>query len=70
MSHPCPFCNCPDNIRGECFGGGCKRNPAPKEREDYYDEDFDSSGGDAAETGGRAGCATGDAKPCIGMGYV
>lgn len=27
MSMICPHHNCLDNIRGECFGGGCWRMP-------------------------------------------
>ena len=38
MSHPCPFCNCLDNIRGECFAGGCFRNPAPEREDETSDE--------------------------------
>lgn len=27
MSMICPYHNCLDNVRGECFGGGCSRMP-------------------------------------------
>ena len=29
MSHPCPNQSCQDNVRGECFAGGCRMNPEP-----------------------------------------
>ena len=28
MSHRCDRGECPECVRGECFGGGCWRNPA------------------------------------------
>lgn len=27
MIYPCPYQSCLDNVRGECFGGGCWRMP-------------------------------------------
>lgn len=31
MSHPCPNQSCQDNVRGECFAGGCSTNPMPED---------------------------------------
>ena len=27
--HPCRFWQCVENYGGQCFGGGCRLNPAP-----------------------------------------
>lgn len=32
MNHPCNRFSCPEWNQGQCFGGGCKQNPAPSER--------------------------------------
>lgn len=37
MSHPCYCYSCSEWNQGECFGGGCKMNPAP-ERDETSDE--------------------------------
>ena len=29
MSHPCNHYSCCENYHGECYGEGCKLNPAP-----------------------------------------
>ena len=34
MWHPCLCSTCLDNVRGQCFAGGCGRNPSRKEIED------------------------------------
>lgn len=38
MSHPCHNFRCPEWNQGECFGDGCRRNPAPQERDGYETE--------------------------------
>ena len=40
MSHPCDRFSCPEYNQGQCFGGGCRANPAPSEpdAEDGEDE--------------------------------
>ena len=35
MYHPCLCSSCLDNVRGECFAGGCSRNPSREAVEDY-----------------------------------
>lgn len=49
MSMICPHHNCLDNVRGECFAGGCSRMPkierecnAPEEDEEREEEQNDS----------------------------
>ena len=37
-NHPCDRHSCPENVGGQCFGGGCKRNPI-KETEKESEED-------------------------------
>ena len=57
MTHPCQFYSCWDNVHGECFGGGCKRNPIKDnpaeggegEREDEVSEEYETENGSAAE---------------------
>ena len=52
MGHPCLYSNCLDNVRGECFAGGCDRNPSREERDDYFsdlgddDDGVDDDGGE------------------------
>lgn len=29
MNHPCNRFSCPEWNQGQCFGGGCRQNPAP-----------------------------------------
>lgn len=38
MSHPCNCYSCSEWNQGECFGGGCKRNPAPEREDETSDE--------------------------------
>lgn len=51
MSMVCPHHNCLDNVRGECFGGGCSRMPEigrecneDEEEEEREEEQDDSKG--------------------------
>ena len=30
MSHPCNHYSCCENYHGECYGEGCRLNPAPE----------------------------------------
>ena len=63
MGHPCFCSTCLDNVRGECFAGGCDRNPSREERDDYFcdlgddddDEDDDGDESDAASDGEAKG---------------
>ena len=32
--HPCRFWQCVENYGGQCFGGGCRLNPAPDDTPD------------------------------------
>ena len=32
--HPCRFWQCVENYGGQCFGGGCRLNPAPDDAPD------------------------------------
>ena len=64
MWHPCLCSTCLDNVRGQCFAGGCDRNPSREEREDYFcdlgddDDGEDGDGGD--EPDATANGAEGD----------
>lgn len=37
MNHPCGNCCCPENVGGQCFGGGCRQNPAPEREHETED---------------------------------
>ena len=39
MSHPCNQFSCPEWNQGECFGGGCSRNPMPERKQDIDNDD-------------------------------
>lgn len=39
MSHYCDRFSCPEWNHGQCFGGGCKWNPAPVENDPPETED-------------------------------
>ena len=44
MSHYCDRYSCPECVHGQCFGGGCRTNPMPKdedERPEYESEEED-----------------------------
>ena len=43
MGHPCFYSGCLDNVRGECFAGGCDRNPSREEIEDYLTDCGDAA---------------------------
>ena len=43
MGHPCLCSTCLDNVRGECFAGGCDRNPGREEIEDYLTDCGDAA---------------------------
>jgi len=45
MTHPCQDFSCWDNVHGECFGGGCKKNPVKNDTADggeQEDEDAET----------------------------
>jgi len=47
MSHYCDRFSCPEYNHGQCFGGGCKANPMPKEEpEAEPDEEGEVEDGD------------------------
>ena len=47
MSHPCDRFSCPEYNQGQCFGGGCRSNPAPAPgREDECDNDNEEADND------------------------
>ena len=47
MSHYCDRFSCPENNHGQCFGGGCRANPMPKDDlETEHDEESEETDGD------------------------
>jgi hypothetical protein len=42
MNHPCNRSSCPEYNQGQCFGGGCKLNPAPDNTQTNDTEDKDN----------------------------
>ena len=42
MNHPCNDYTCPEWCHGQCFGGGCRTNPMPKDNDNNTQEDKDN----------------------------
>lgn len=63
--HPCWHHTCCENYHGQCYGGGCRLNPAPSEGADDCDErDEDGDEDEDGEDGGLTPAAQdrGDGK--------
>ena len=39
--HPCPYQMCLDNVHGQCFAGGCSRNPERPSPDEEPDRESD-----------------------------
>ena len=44
MHHPCNQFSCPEYNQGQCFGGGCRINPAPSGDGDSETDDNEEEG--------------------------
>lgn len=46
MTHYCDRFSCPEYYGGQCYGGGCKTNPMPKDKDERPEYERDEEDGE------------------------